>query len=294
MTTVAVVTIVHGRHDHLRGQLWGLHRQLRAPDLHVVVAMGDPDVEQVVADDADAPWLSVLVPVPLVDGRLPLAAARNAGVAAAAARGAEVVVLLDVDCIPSAGLVERYAAALDPRDRRRSRPVVVCGEVRYLSAAATAAPVGEWTWDGLRAHERRHPARPALGPGVRGMRDTTEFWSLSFATTVGAWREIGGFDEAYVGYGGEDTDFGQRISAADGTVLWLGEAMALHQDHASSSPPVEHLADVVENASRFAERWGWWPMRGWLDEFEDLGLVARTADGGYALTSRGRRQGAPV
>ncbi len=33
------------------------------------------------------------------------------------------------------------------------------------------------------------------------------------------------------------------------------------------------------NANRFAQVWGWWPMTGWLEQFRDLGLVDREADG---------------
>jgi hypothetical protein len=76
----AVVTIVSGRHGHLAVQAEGLARGTRRPDLHVVVAMDDPDAAAVVPG-AD------VVTVPRVQGRLPLAAARNAGVARAREAG---------------------------------------------------------------------------------------------------------------------------------------------------------------------------------------------------------------
>jgi N-acetylglucosaminyl-diphospho-decaprenol L-rhamnosyltransferase len=281
---VAVVTILRGRHDHLLRQLWGLRRQTVAPDLHVVVAMDDPAVEALLAED-DVPWATEVVHVPCPGGRLPLAAARNAGVAAAAARGVEVVVLLDVDCIPSPQVVERYTSVLHGRRARGAeRPVVACGEVRYLDAATTAVPLESLTWARLEQGGRPHPAR-RMPSGVREVSDLRLFWSLSFATTPQAWVAVGGFDEGYLGYGGEDTDFGQRLGAADGTMLWLGGAVAFHQHHESQTPPVRHAGDVVENANRFARTWGWWPMQGWLDHFEDIGLVRRAADGTYHLTS---------
>ena len=74
----AVVTIASGRHDHLAAQSAALARSDVAPHAHVVVAMDDPQIEQVVPG-AD------VVHVPRVDGRLPLAAARNAGVGRARA-----------------------------------------------------------------------------------------------------------------------------------------------------------------------------------------------------------------
>lgn len=87
------------------------------------------------------------------------------------------------------------------------------------------------------------------------------------------------FDEAYVGYGGEDTDFGQRLAAAGGQMWWTARAGVFHQWHPVSRPPVEHVDDVVTNANLFHARWGWYPMTGWLEEFEAMGLVELGAEG---------------
>ncbi|GGL43845.1 hypothetical protein H9L10_11640 [Phycicoccus endophyticus] len=285
---VAVVTIVHGRHRHLLGQRWGLARQSRAPEEHVVVAMDDPGVREVLAGSPGPPAHVLDVPAP--GGRLPLAGARNAGVEAAVGRGAQVVVLLDVDCIPGQDLVARYTGVLAGRVGGSPRgPAVACGIVRYLDAATTALPEAERTWHRLERGSSLHPARAAPPPGaVRPGQDTRLFWSLSFATTATDWAVLGGFDDGYVGYGGEDTDFGQRVSAAGGTILWLGDAAAYHQHHGAGGLPVQHVHDIVDNGARFAGRWGWWPMRGWLDAFEDLGLVESDGAGGYVVTSRAR------
>ncbi|MBR7741787.1 glycosyltransferase [Phycicoccus sp. BSK3Z-2] len=285
MPRVAVVTVVHGRHRHLRGQRWGLARQSRPADTHVVVAMGDPDVAAVLDDTPGPP--AVVVDVPVEDDRLPLAAARNAGVEAARRSAADVVVLLDVDCVPAADLVERYVAALAPDVVRGRRPAVACGTVRYLDEETTARPRDDWDEDLLLRGSRPHPARPSPpeGAAVAG-RDARLFWSLSFATTVEDWSAVGGFDEGYLGYGGEDTDFGQRVIAADGHLFWLGGGTAFHQHHGGGGLPVEHVDDIVTNGARFAGRWGWWPMQGWLDAFEDLGLVESDGRGGYAVTGR--------
>ena len=70
-----------------------------------------------------------VVHVPRVDGHLPLAAARNAGVARARALGAELLVLLDVDCLPETGALARYAEAAAQTDG------VLCGPVGYLPPA---------------------------------------------------------------------------------------------------------------------------------------------------------------
>jgi hypothetical protein len=93
----------------------------------VVVAVGDPEVTDIVTATSS--------PVPVVAcndalGSLPIAAARNTGARAALHRGAELLVVLDVDCIPSPGLVTRYpAAAASPRHRS----ALLCGPVTYLA-----------------------------------------------------------------------------------------------------------------------------------------------------------------
>ena len=64
-----------------------------------------------------------------------------------------------------------------------------------------------------------------------------------------------------------------------GTPLaWVGGAHAYHQHHPTSSPPWQHLDDILRNGRRFANRWGHWPMTGWLEAFERAGAVRRDGD----------------
>lgn len=270
MTRTAVVTVVSGRHGHLRAQQEALARCRPAPDLVVVVSMGDPSIEELVARGPTRD--AIVVPMPAAVGALPLARARNLGVRTAMAAGVDVLVLLDVDCLPVPGLVGRYAAAATGP----ARGDLLCGPVAYLPPL----PVGATAYDpATLAAATPHAARPAPGDGevVRG-GDPRLFWSLSFAVHRTTWEQVGGFDEAYEGYGAEDTDFGQRARRAGVSLTWVGGASAHHQWHAVSDPPVEHLEDVVRNANLFARRWGWFPMEGWLAAFEEEGLAARDGD----------------
>lgn len=276
---VAVLTIVSGRHDHLRGQLLGLAAQELAPAWHVVAAMGDPGVRAVLADVPVAPGTRrVVVDVPLPDdaaGELPLAVARNAAAAAALERGAELLVLLDVDCVPSPALVAAYArAAASGVVRAAAGPVLLCGPVAYLppEVRVTSAAV----LAGLPGAAEPHRARPAPAPGevvLAGPDQWWLFWSLSFATTAGDWQRAGGFCEDYRGYGGEDTDVAATVRSLGGSLFWVGGADAHHQHHPVESPPVRHLEAIVRNAAVFHGRWGWWPMTGWLERFREAGLV---------------------
>jgi len=268
----AVVTIAHGRAAHLAAQQASLGRQTQAPDAYVVVAMDDPAPRQWHPRTGPLPDV---VEVPAQDGRLPLAHARNVGVRRARELGAEVVVLLDVDCLAGPDLVADYA------DAARVPGALWCGPVTYLPPA----PSGGYPTDaaGLAALDAPHAARPAPAPGERLEGDGDEgwrlFWSLSFALHVVDWDATGGFCEDYSGYGGEDTDFAQLARAVGLRLTWTGGARAYHQHHPVSRPPVEHTADIVRNGRVFRDRWGWWPMEGWLRDLAALGHVVETADG---------------
>jgi GT2 family glycosyltransferase len=282
MTTprCAVVTIVRGRYPHLAGQVMGLRDQRRGPDTYVVVAVDDPGAHDLVRALAPREWDVRTPDIGLTDARMPLSAARNLGASTAVAAGAEHLVFLDVDCVPGPGLVERYTEVL-AGTVGDTGPRVLCGDVAYEPPPPTPGKS-----EATDQRPRHHPARPALPAGtLRVVDDVTLFWSLSFAVTAQDFTAIGGFDEDYVGYGGEDTDFGQRLTRAGGRLLFVGGAPAVHQYHASPTPPVQHVVDIVANANRFAEKWGWWPMAGWLEQFQAMGLAARAGDGRWTVTT---------
>ena len=256
----AVVTTAHGRHAHLRLQERSLARSVRAPDVRVVVAMDDPDVAAVVDGR------TLVVPCPTSADGLPLARARNLGAQAALDAGAELVVFLDVDCLvdpATLGAYERAATDAPTADD------LLTGPTGYLP---DPGPAG-YDLDAL-PEARFHPSRPrpAAGTALRGVEPTL-FWSLSFAARAATWLRVGGFDEAYTGYGGEDTDYALRTHRARVDLTFVGDALTWHQWHPVSSPPVEHLDDLLRNGAVFAERWGWWPMQGWFAQLAALGLV---------------------
>lgn len=266
--TIAVVTAVHGRKTHLRNQIRGLALSATAPDQHVIVAIDDDTVRPNVARWSPA---ATVIECDADGGRLPMARARNLAAEAAIARGAELLIFLDVDCIPSPSLIDRYHQAA-----QQHPAALLCGPVTYLPAPE----VGGYDVTALDDRRDPHPARPAPhGDEILSSTDYQLFWSLSFAVTVPTWRRIGGFWPGYTGYGAEDTDFGQQAATRGVPLLWVGGADAYHQHHPVSDPPVEHLSDIVRNANTFHERWGWWPMSGWLDGFEGLSLLTRDDDG---------------
>ena len=243
----ALITPVHGRHGHLRAQQDAIARLDPAPDQY----------------GSWSRWTTRTSPgssgarghgrpscrVTRGDCRWP-----RRGTPARPRRwpaGAELLVFLDVDCLPAPRLLHHYAAAA-----RSGAPALLCGPVAYLPPP----PPGGYDPDRLSTHPF-HAARPAPPPGVRfAGGDHRLFWSLSFAITAENWDRVGGFCPDYAGYGGEDTDFAM-LARARRPGSDLGRRRRRVPPVASRlAPPVAHLDDILRNGALFAERWGWWPM----------------------------------
>ena len=238
------------------------------PHVHVVVSMGDPETTSLVAENGTGGGVVVTMDP---TGELPLAAARNLGVARAAELGADAVGLLDVDCLPDRSLIGDYERALA---QVRSETAVISGRVKYLPEGMTEA---DYTPERVAELGRDHGARVIPEGGDLEAADLRMLWSLNIAATVESWNRAGGFDEAYVGYGGEDTDFGQRLAAAGGSMWWTGLACAHHQYHLTVTPPVQHAASIARNANLFRATWGFDPMEGWLHDMLESGHLTREA-----------------
>ncbi|NEU12917.1 glycosyltransferase family 2 protein [Methylobacterium sp. BTF04] len=253
MADTTVITLNKGRDAHLARLLEGLGRGPHPAEC-IVVEMGR----------APAPLPACGFPIRRIvldsDG-LPLARARNAGRRAAATAR---LVFLDVDCIPSADLVDSLSRDLAEADG------LVCCEIRYLPAGAVA---DGWTEGALRAAGHPHPVRHFPEAGLARTDNPGLFWSLAFGVRAATFDRIGGFDEAFDGYGAEDTDLAFRADALGVPVLLSAGGQAFHQHHLACDPPLQHFSDIVRNGRRFHARHGIWPMDGWLDAFARLGLI---------------------
>ena len=262
---VSVVTLKHGRREQFEGLCRGVHACAQHVRELVVVHMNE---------DPHSPELELGCEVRHVQVRaegLPLARARNEGFAHA--RG-DVVVALDVDCIPAPDLFAGLGRHV------RTHGGLIMGDVRYL-------PRGDYN-DLATLDERAvgHPIRPHVPRGAFvPWEDYGMFWSLCFGCTRQTYERIGGFDEHYVGYGGEDTDFA-FAARQRGVGFGLSGHRAYHQYHDVHRPPLNHMQSIVVNARRFYERWGHWPMGGWLEEFAQLGLIQWEPDGDQLSVKR--------
>jgi GT2 family glycosyltransferase len=261
----SVLTIAAGRAAHLRNVVLGLCRQTVLPREMVIGVLQDAPYEDL--PETPFPVRQVRVTGP----DLPLARGRNA--AAAAATGTALI-FVDVDCIPGPSLVEDYLREIGPGQG------VMMGEVMYLPAGAVGPG---WTCAGFDAVAVRHSDRQGPPPGPRRRcEDYRCFWSLNFAIDRRDWDRAGGFDERFVGYGGEDTDFGKTLDARGMPIWWIRGARVYHQHHTHCMPPIHHVASVVRNAEVFADKWGYRTMEHWLHGFRMLGLVA-FEDGGIRI-----------
>jgi len=254
----SVLTLVRGRDERLRNLMRGLSRQ-GAPPCELVIAWMQPEPVRDLPDPG-CPVRHLFVP----GEPMPLAAARNR--AAEAARS-DLLVFLDVDCIPGAGLVAAYARAAAQEDG------LFLGEVLYLPPGCpSAGAVDEAFLDRL---GRAHPARPPVPEaGLRPEPDAGQLWGLSFALPRRAWRAVGGMDEGFAGYGGEETDLAARLGASGLATFWVAGARAYHQHHPVHVPPLQHFEPILANAARFRARHGRWCMTYWLGQFRDAGLIA--------------------
>lgn len=250
----SVLTLVRGRADRLRNLMRGLARQTARPG-ELVIAWMQPEPAPDLPDPG-CPVRHLHVP----GEPMPLAAARNRAAEAAAS---DLLIFLDVDCIPGRGLVAAYAEAAARTDG------LFLGEVLYLPPGLAAGDGAD-----LDRLGRAHPARPPVPEtGIRPEPDSGQLWGLSFALPARAWDAVGGMDEAYAGYGGEETDLAARLAAGGLPTYWVAGARAYHQHHPVHVPPLQHFAPILANAARFRARHGRWCMTYWLGQFRDAGLI---------------------
>lgn len=266
--SVSVCTLARGRAGHLANLVTGLTRSRTAPGELVIAVLQDEPYD---LPETDFPVRQEV----LGSEGIPLALGRNT---AARAASGTLLVFLDVDCIAHPGLIDDYVSAA------RRLPGVLMGEVGYLPKGATRNGVDHARFERLAQTHADRPGPP--DEAFSQAHDYRCFWSLNFAIAARDFERAGGFDESFVGYGGEDTDFGRSLVEAGIELWWLRGAKAYHQHHGHHMPPVHHLESVLANAERFREKWGHHTMEHWLRAFTLMGLIERRGEkegGGFRI-----------
>ncbi len=275
MADLSLVVVAAGRHDHLERALVSWYPSAPRTELVLVDLLGDGAVHEVAtaAGVRFAARRDVSCPA-APGGALRLAAGRNLG-ATRASTGR--LCFVDVDCVVTPATPPRWVDAIDEHPDALLMP-----PVRYLRPDWTrhvdaGDEVGGASW----CSSSEPAARPAPVPDRPAGPDETDlFWSLAFCCSAAAFGRTGGFDESYVGYGAEDTDFARRAQRCGVPLVWIDAPPTFHQHHAPSRFDEGGLAQLVANARRFRARWGDWPMPGWLRELDDAGLLVWDPDAG--------------
>ncbi|MBD8466445.1 glycosyltransferase [Plantibacter sp. CFBP 8798] len=197
--------------------------------LHALAAQDYPRhlLEVIVADDGSPGDVSVPDDVILVrqeDQGFRLAAVRNLGVRASSG---EVLCFLDADTAPEPGYVRALTRlpALLPE-------AVTVGRRRHadFSGIAPETPVVE-------AAAGRELAEPAwLAEEYARSRDLRDVDDRSYRFMIGAviacsrslFDEVGGFDESFTSYGGEDWEWAHRMWQAGAVFAHVPNAVAWH------------------------------------------------------------------
>jgi len=205
---ISVVIPTYNRLDRLRYVIPALAAQdLRADEFEVIVADSnstDGTAGYLAEFAKDAPHVRHL-PGPYT-GR---AGARNAGIAAARA---PIVLFTDADIIASRDLLAKHLAR---HAKGPNRAVIGC-EIQVDSYEAYLRKSG--------SPAERDPMHPASRKHLTWLYFMTGNCSVARADL----DRVGGFDEAFTGYGHEDLELGYRLQHAGVEIEYAPEAVNYH------------------------------------------------------------------
>lgn len=255
---------------HLRAVLFGAARQRRRADRIAISCDNDlPEIAELSASCArefDLPLLLVQRPH---RGASRSSQVRNNGVRALLAHGADLagsrLVFLDGDCCPAhdcfqiheqlgarADLVVGFRIDLTPDQTEHF------DEAALVRGKPPAAITTDQMATLVARHRRyqRHAFFRRLGL-VKAHKP--KLLSANFSITWAMFEAINGFDEEYIGYGGEDDDFGRRVYRAGGRpVIAVAEAVVYHLWHPTraasdwaASPGIARFKTVTPNRAAF-------------------------------------------
>lgn len=254
-TDSSVIIITYRRDAHLQAQLAGISDNTAIPAEIIVVYVNDhPKVEY----DPSLNVVFIGIHADISEG-MPYALGRNTGAKCASY---EVLHFLDVDCIPSPTYFERMSANV------KASCGMVMGQPKYLVRKVRY----EHDKEQLNEISIFHPVRPRIDKDLMQFDAYELFWSLCFSIRKDQYLKVGGFDNLFKGYGGEDTDFAFTLRKYR-IPFYLSPAIVYHQQHTVYRPPLHAFLFIIKNAKYFFEKWDVWPMDDWLKKFEQMGYI---------------------
>lgn len=221
------------------------------PQEMIVVWMGAPCTESLIKSDAFHIQHRFFV-----DETLPIPQARNKGFSSCSH---DIIFYLDVDCICAEDLFAQFLEVVRPG-------VVVTSVIKYLRETPARVDFSALESQAMPASGGNAPKAPRRLDMIR------DFTTNLFGICKQDYDMVNGFDEHYSGYGVGDIDFATRCHK-QGIVLEQVPATVLHQYHPYCDPPINHLFDIVSNATRYKEKWGIYPLTPYLEQFAEEGLI---------------------
>jgi glycosyltransferase involved in cell wall biosynthesis len=207
------------------------------------------------------------------DEGLRVARARNVGIANAAA---DICVFLDSGLLAHSGCLAAHVSSHE----ESPVPVAVCGYVYGFNvgnqdADTITAAIDYSDPDGSIERMAANPEWLDIREGFYDIY-TEEFhdlpapwiifWTCDVSTPTALSRSVGGFDEAFRSWGGEDLDFGYRLFNAGATFILNRQASAIHCPHPKSFG--DNNQSAMANYRYMAEKYGT-PIIRLLTEFPE-------------------------
>ena len=245
---VSLIVTTYNRPDALRAVLAGL------------LAQDDRGFEVLVADDGSRDDTRALIdeaaraaPIPIAhvwqeDRGFRAGAARNR--AAARAKG-DYLVFLDGDCVPRPDFIARHRRLAEPGWMVAGNRILLA-ESFTREVLADRVPIHDWSFAQWRAAHRRgaiNRTLPLRDLPLGALRKLgSRRWQRVRTCNLGVWRSdfraVNGFDEAFEGWGFEDSDLAVRL-------LNLG----VRRKYGAFATGVLHLWHRENDRAREGENW---------------------------------------
>ncbi len=183
----------------------------------IVVDDGSPDYDADFFSEVGGPWPLQLVHFDENRGR---AAARNEGLRQATG---EIVVFLDGDMTVKEGFLQSHAAF-----HQQHNDAMAVGDIRFAPDIRVDAMT-------------RYIHSRGVSRYRAGQVPFKCFVTGNSSVPRNALSSVGGFDEAFVTYGGEDLELGYRLHLQGLSVYYLPQAASLHHEVRSFSGMCEAM-----------------------------------------------------
>lgn len=174
---------------------------------------------------------------------------RTCNAAAAQSRG-EIIVFLNNDTIPLPGWLDEMV------DTLRADPTIGLAGPKYLNFDGTIQEAGGLIWNDGRAENFGRGRNPNDWTSSH-VKDVDYVSGAALAVLAKAWREVGGFDDAYAPAYYEDVDLAFRVRAAGLRTVYQPFSVVIHFEGVShgKDPAAGIKLYQVRNQATFYARW---------------------------------------